>query len=40
MTREQGESKAQFVHAVFEKIAPDYDRLNTLLSFGRHRVWR
>jgi demethylmenaquinone methyltransferase / 2-methoxy-6-polyprenyl-1,4-benzoquinol methylase len=40
MSREQGESKAQFVHAVFEKIAPDYDRMNTLLSFRRHRAWR
>ncbi|MFC4078091.1 demethylmenaquinone methyltransferase [Salinithrix halophila] len=34
------ESKEQFVHRVFESIAKDYDRMNTLLSFRRHKAWR
>lgn len=33
-------SKEQFVHRVFESIAKDYDRMNTILSFGRHKGWR
>lgn len=33
-------SKEQFVHQVFESIAPKYDRMNTLLSFRRHKAWR
>ncbi|MFM2080074.1 MAG: bifunctional demethylmenaquinone methyltransferase/2-methoxy-6-polyprenyl,4-benzoquinol methylase [Cyanobacteriota bacterium] len=28
------------VRALFERIAPDYDRLNDLLSLGLHRVWK
>jgi demethylmenaquinone methyltransferase/2-methoxy-6-polyprenyl-1,4-benzoquinol methylase len=36
----QGEEKAEFVHQVFESIAKDYDRMNTLLSFRRHKAWR
>jgi demethylmenaquinone methyltransferase/2-methoxy-6-polyprenyl-1,4-benzoquinol methylase len=35
-----GEAKQQFVHRVFESIANDYDRMNTLLSFRRHKAWR
>ncbi|CAM3394378.1 demethylmenaquinone methyltransferase [Marinicrinis lubricantis] len=33
-------SKEQFVHSVFEKIAPKYDLMNSLLSFRRHKAWR
>lgn len=33
-------SKEQFVHQVFESIAPKYDRMNTLLSLRRHKAWR
>ncbi|MBD2845168.1 demethylmenaquinone methyltransferase [Paenibacillus sp. IB182496] len=33
-------SKEQFVHSVFESIAPKYDRMNDLLSFRRHKAWR
>ncbi|SEN27896.1 demethylmenaquinone methyltransferase [Lihuaxuella thermophila] len=36
----QSETKAKFVHSVFESIAKDYDRMNTLLSFRRHKAWR
>lgn len=33
-------SKEQFVHSVFENIAPKYDMMNDLLSFRRHKAWR
>ncbi|UUZ94421.1 demethylmenaquinone methyltransferase [Paenibacillus sp. P25] len=36
----QGKSKEQFVHSVFESIAPKYDLMNDILSFRRHKVWR
>ena len=26
--------------ALFEQIAPRYDQLNDLLSFGLHRLWK
>jgi len=34
------EEKSRFVHQVFESIAHHYDRMNTLLSFRMHKVWR
>lgn len=34
------EEKARFVHQVFESIADHYDRMNSLLSFRMHKVWR
>lgn len=36
----QGKSKEQFVHSVFESIAPKYDLMNDILSFKRHKAWR
>lgn len=36
----QTKSKEQFVHAVFESIAPKYDLMNDILSFRRHKAWR
>lgn len=33
-------SKEQHVHAVFESIAHQYDRMNDILSFRRHKAWR
>lgn len=33
-------SKEQFVHSVFESIAPKYDLMNNIISFGRHKPWR
>ncbi|GIP32388.1 demethylmenaquinone methyltransferase [Paenibacillus sp. J2TS4] len=30
----------QFVHSVFESIAPKYDLMNSILSFNRHKYWR
>lgn len=32
--------KEQFVHSVFESIAPKYDMMNDILSFRRHKAWR
>lgn len=34
------DSKEQYVHEVFENIAPKYDMMNDLISFGRHKAWR
>ncbi|MBW7473447.1 demethylmenaquinone methyltransferase [Paenibacillus oenotherae] len=33
-------SKEQFVHEVFESVAPKYDMMNNLLSMRRHKAWR
>lgn len=35
-----GEDKARYVHSVFESIAKEYDRMNSVISFGRHVAWR
>lgn len=32
--------KAQRVRGVFDSVAPSYDVMNDLLSFGLHRVWK
>lgn len=37
---QQAKSKEQFVHEVFESIAPKYDMMNSLLSMRRHKAWR
>jgi demethylmenaquinone methyltransferase/2-methoxy-6-polyprenyl-1,4-benzoquinol methylase len=36
----RGEAKARFVHDLFSQVAPTYDLLNRLLSFGQDRRWR
>lgn len=33
-------TKEQFVHEVFESIAPKYDLMNDILSFRQHKRWR
>ncbi|MEK8127404.1 demethylmenaquinone methyltransferase [Paenibacillus filicis] len=33
-------TKEQFVHSVFESIAPKYDMMNDIISFRRHKAWR
>jgi len=33
-------TKEQFVHSVFESIASQYDFMNDVLSFRRHKAWR
>jgi demethylmenaquinone methyltransferase/2-methoxy-6-polyprenyl-1,4-benzoquinol methylase len=40
MTIRQAKTKEQFVHEVFESIAPKYDKMNDILSFRRHKAWR
>ena len=32
--------KEQRVHNVFENISQDYDKMNDIISFGRHRKWK
>ena len=34
------EEKAQHVGEVFKSVAPSYDLMNDLMSFGLHRVWK
>lgn len=36
----RGVPDAESVRALFNRIAPVYDRLNDRLSFGLHRVWK
>ncbi len=31
---------ASDIQAIFDRIAPVYDRLNDRLSFGQHRIWK
>jgi ubiquinone/menaquinone biosynthesis C-methylase UbiE len=35
-----GEQRASKVHSLFSRIAPRYDLLNDLQSFGLHRYWK
>ena len=32
--------KAKYVQAMFAEVAPQYDRLNAILSFAMHKRWR
>ena len=32
--------KSDQIQALFDRIAPVYDELNTVLSFGQHRIWK
>jgi demethylmenaquinone methyltransferase/2-methoxy-6-polyprenyl-1,4-benzoquinol methylase len=32
--------KAELVRAVFDSVAPNYDRMNDLMSLGIHRLWK
>ncbi|MCQ2010094.1 MAG: demethylmenaquinone methyltransferase [Sporolactobacillus sp.] len=34
------EEKHEKVHRVFQKIYKNYDAMNSLISFNRHKVWR
>ncbi|CAN7591774.1 demethylmenaquinone methyltransferase [Paenibacillus sp. LjRoot153] len=36
----KAKSKEEFVHGVFESIAPKYDLMNNIISFNRHKAWR
>lgn len=35
-----GQAHSRFVRRMFGRIAPQYDRLNRWMTFGRDRVWR
>ncbi|APH04596.1 demethylmenaquinone methyltransferase [Bacillus weihaiensis] len=35
-----GQSKEERVHNVFEKIYKNYDQMNSVISFQRHKAWR
>lgn len=32
--------KEERVHAIFEKISQNYDRMNSVISFSQHKRWR
>lgn len=34
------QSKEEKVHYVFEKIYGNYDKMNTVISFQQHKIWR
>ncbi len=34
------EEKTQLVREVFHSVAPNYDLMNDLMSFGMHRLWK
>ena len=34
------EKKVEKVREVFDSVAPKYDLMNDLLSFGTHRLWK
>lgn len=36
----KGQNKEEYVHSVFEEIAHNYDRMNTIISFRRDKAWR
>ncbi len=36
----KGKQKEDYVHSVFENIAPKYDFMNNLTSFRFHKLWR
>lgn len=36
----QEQTKEERVHNVFEKIYPKYDKMNSIISFQRHKAWR
>ncbi|MNO63566.1 Demethylmenaquinone methyltransferase [compost metagenome] len=40
MNSSSSKPKEQYVHSVFESIAPKYDIMNDILSFRRHKAWR
>jgi len=40
MTLPSAKDKRQAVESMFDRIAPSYDRMNTLLSMGAHRRWK
>ncbi len=40
MSKVDSSDKEHHVHAVFESIASKYDKMNNVISFWQHKVWR
>lgn len=40
MMADSSKPKEEYVHDVFQQIAPKYDRMNNIISFNRHKAWR
>ncbi len=40
MTHLTGNERAQYVQGMFTRIAPDYDLMNRLMTFGQDAIWR
>lgn len=40
MVQLQGNTKTRYIAALFDRIVPRYDLLNTIMSLGRDTVWR
>jgi demethylmenaquinone methyltransferase/2-methoxy-6-polyprenyl-1,4-benzoquinol methylase len=36
----EGAEKRRAIEAMFDRVAPDYDRINRVISLGRDRSWR
>ncbi|HWJ80533.1 MAG TPA: demethylmenaquinone methyltransferase, partial [Niallia sp.] len=37
---QEQQSKEEKVHNVFEKIYGNYDKMNSVISFQQHKIWR
>ena len=40
MTQNENKANKEQVHRVFQNISKKYDRLNNIISFEQHKVWR
>ena len=40
MKMAENQAKKEQVHTVFQNISQKYDRLNNIISFEQHKVWR
>ena len=36
----ENNAKKEQVHTVFQNISKKYDRLNNIISFEQHKIWR
>lgn len=40
MKMAENQAKKEQVHTVFQNISQKYDRLNNIISFEQHKVWK